>query len=282
MARPRKVGLDYFPLDTVLDMKIECLEAEHGLTGFAVWIKILQLAYQSESGEANFTDVIRRKTFGKRLGITWETIEPVIDTCLNVGLFERNLWETSQVLSSNGIRARIDAVSTERAKDRERQRTSPVRPLKENTKKRESKSRVKGKSGKLPGTAHFPSDNSSPTQLPESFNSYGVAEALNSWIDYRKEIKRPLVASSISAIVKTWAPLGELRFCAAVEFTISKGWQGLREDDRLPMAGNGTPRDFIERRTARQETVVEKAKALRAAQDAIMNPKQNKLAVEEN
>ena len=42
MARPLKDGVDYFPLDTVLDTKFELIEAEYGLTGFAVVVKLLQ------------------------------------------------------------------------------------------------------------------------------------------------------------------------------------------------------------------------------------------------
>ncbi len=45
MARRGKQGLDYFPLDVVIDDKVELLEAEHGLSGFAIYIKLLQKIY---------------------------------------------------------------------------------------------------------------------------------------------------------------------------------------------------------------------------------------------
>ena len=45
MARQPKQGLDYFPLDVHTDDKIELLEAEHGLTGFAIYVKLLQKIY---------------------------------------------------------------------------------------------------------------------------------------------------------------------------------------------------------------------------------------------
>lgn len=43
MARPQKEGLDYFPLDTDIaeDEKILYLEAETGLEGFAIYVKLL-------------------------------------------------------------------------------------------------------------------------------------------------------------------------------------------------------------------------------------------------
>ena len=45
MPRPIKNGVDYFPLDVHLDKKFELIEAEFGLTGFAVVVKLLQRIY---------------------------------------------------------------------------------------------------------------------------------------------------------------------------------------------------------------------------------------------
>ena len=45
MARPSKIGLDYFPLDVTVEDSIELLEAECGLSGFAILIKLWQKIY---------------------------------------------------------------------------------------------------------------------------------------------------------------------------------------------------------------------------------------------
>ena len=47
MARPLKTGLDYFPLDVSFDDNIELLEAEEGLEGFAILIKLWQKIYSN-------------------------------------------------------------------------------------------------------------------------------------------------------------------------------------------------------------------------------------------
>ena len=49
MARPQKEGLDYFPLDTDIaeDEKILYLEAETGLEGFAIYVKLLSTIYRN-------------------------------------------------------------------------------------------------------------------------------------------------------------------------------------------------------------------------------------------
>ena len=48
MARPVKQNLDYFPLDCNLDQKFQLLEAEHGITGFGIIIRLLQTIYGEE------------------------------------------------------------------------------------------------------------------------------------------------------------------------------------------------------------------------------------------
>lgn len=114
MARPRKEGLDYFPLDTILDYKWEAIEACHGLEGFAICIKLYQECYKYSSGEVDYSDVIRRITAEKRFGITEETFFEIINTAVNVELFDKNMWNDSKILTSSGIKKRIDMVSTER------------------------------------------------------------------------------------------------------------------------------------------------------------------------
>lgn len=46
MARPSKDSLDYFPLDTNLDVRWDFLEAKYGITGFGLLIKLLQEVYK--------------------------------------------------------------------------------------------------------------------------------------------------------------------------------------------------------------------------------------------
>lgn len=66
MARPKKIGLEYFPLDCQMDDKVEILEAVHGLEGFAVYVKFLQAIYQTEAGELDMAVLFRWQTLAKR------------------------------------------------------------------------------------------------------------------------------------------------------------------------------------------------------------------------
>lgn len=119
MARPKKQGLDYFPLDTTFDDEIEMLEAVHGNDGFAVWIKLLQTLYRTDNGELDYSDILRRKTLAKRANISEETLSEILETCVRLGLFE---WvdEEKTVLASRGVKKRMDKVKEEREKARKR------------------------------------------------------------------------------------------------------------------------------------------------------------------
>ena len=44
-GRQNKVGLDYFELDCHMDEKVRLIQAEYGLKGFAVFVKLLQEIY---------------------------------------------------------------------------------------------------------------------------------------------------------------------------------------------------------------------------------------------
>lgn len=120
MARPLKVGLEYFPLDCQMDDKVEMLEAEHGLEGFAVYIKLLQAIYQTEAGELDMSIVFRWKTLGKTYGISPENLRNIVSTCLEVALFDRDAFENRQMLTSEGVQKRLGKVASLRQKDRSR------------------------------------------------------------------------------------------------------------------------------------------------------------------
>ncbi|NLG16965.1 MAG: DUF4373 domain-containing protein [Fibrobacter sp.] len=143
MARPIKTGLSYFPLDTVMDDNVEALEAEHGNSGFAWLIKFWQSAYRTENGEIVFRAEYSRKILAKRADITLEKQDSIIHTCLEVGLLDAEAYKNG-ILTSSGIRKRLEKVNKIRASERERKGNSfPAgKPLENNRK-------TSGKGGKV-------------------------------------------------------------------------------------------------------------------------------------
>lgn len=65
--------------------------------------------------------------------------------------------------------------------------------------------------------------------LPQVWDFPEARSALESWIQYRIEIKKPITQSTLTGLIKKYDPL---LFIESVEFTIEKGWIGLREPDK--------------------------------------------------
>jgi len=111
MARPKKQGLDYFPLDTTFDEKVQALETLFGNDGLVWIIKFWQSAYRSDNGQVNLS-----KYFGeihaKNCRLTIEKQAEIIKFCLDVPLIEKI---NEGIYSSSGIRKRISAVSKQRS-----------------------------------------------------------------------------------------------------------------------------------------------------------------------
>lgn len=106
MARPTKEGLDYFPLDTDIDQddKIALIEADFGIEGFGIVIKLLMKIYSNgyfyEWGE------VEQKLFGRRINVDINLLTDVVNACINWGLFDRTVLREYQVLTSAGIQKR--------------------------------------------------------------------------------------------------------------------------------------------------------------------------------
>lgn len=107
MARPIKSGLDYFTLDTDIDNdpKIEFLEAKHGLQGFAIFIRLLARIYRAgyylQWGEREAL------VLSKRINVNINSINEVVNDCLNEGLFDPIQYTNHRILTSTGIQKRF-------------------------------------------------------------------------------------------------------------------------------------------------------------------------------
>jgi len=106
LARPQKEGLDYFPLDTDIaeDEKILYLEAETGLEGFAIYVKLLSTIYRN-SYYMMWTET-QLSIYSRRFFVDKNTLSTVVSVCKNIGLFDKNLFEKYQILTSHGIQSR--------------------------------------------------------------------------------------------------------------------------------------------------------------------------------
>ena len=115
MGRPTKTGLDYFPLDVDIDDSIELIEAEYGIAGFGIVIKLWQKIYKN-GYYIEWNDDMEL-LFARRINTEITLIKSVINSCFLRNIFNKHVFETYGVLTSHGIQKRyITACLTSKRK----------------------------------------------------------------------------------------------------------------------------------------------------------------------
>ena len=124
MGRQNEVSLPYFELDCHMDDKIELIEAEYGLKGFAIVIKLYQRIYGGEHGYyCDFTPdialLLAARLCGSSGGVSGKVgtasgegslpgfpknlITDVVAASIRRGIFSERLFKEYGILTSNGI-----------------------------------------------------------------------------------------------------------------------------------------------------------------------------------
>jgi hypothetical protein len=112
MARPQKEGLDYFPLDVDVDQddKVALIEAQHGVTGFAIVVKLLMKVYKN-SYFYKWTEK-EQLLFSRGINVDINTLQDVVNDCVKWELFSGKMYDKYQILTSKGIQLRyLEATS---------------------------------------------------------------------------------------------------------------------------------------------------------------------------
>ena len=108
-------GIPYFSLQTCLDEKFELIEAEFGLTGFAVIIKLYQRIY-SRGYYCDWTKEVEL-LFSKSIGLAGgNSVSEIVGGALRRDIFDRALYNAHNILTSKGIQSRyFEAVKKRKA-----------------------------------------------------------------------------------------------------------------------------------------------------------------------
>lgn len=106
MARPIKEGLDYFPLDVDIDQddKVAIIEAQYGIVGFGIVIKLLMHIYKN--GYYYQWTEKEQLLFARRVNVDINEVGDVIGDCMRWGMFDESMFSAYQVLTSKGIQKR--------------------------------------------------------------------------------------------------------------------------------------------------------------------------------
>lgn len=115
MARPHKRGLDYFPMDvhTDADERLGIMEGKFGLSGFGLFIKLLQHVY-AQGYWCNWTED-EVCLIAKRVGTTPEYITEFVDFLAVRGIFSKQMLDDMNILTSRGIQERYFAACARRS-----------------------------------------------------------------------------------------------------------------------------------------------------------------------
>jgi len=101
IARPHKAGIDYFPLDTSFDDSVELLKLEFGSRAVGVLISLYQKIYSS--GYYTLWDEDIQMLFARSACEGKELIAKILERALERGIFDKNLYETYNIITSAGI-----------------------------------------------------------------------------------------------------------------------------------------------------------------------------------
>lgn len=108
-----KVGLDYFPLDVRMDDKIGLIEAEFGLIGFAVVVKLYQKIYGQQGYYCEWTPEVAL-LFSKEIGTGHNVVSEIVKSAVRRGIFDPSMYEKYHILTSRGIQKRYIEASGRR------------------------------------------------------------------------------------------------------------------------------------------------------------------------
>lgn len=111
-----KAGIDYFPLNCRLDEKFELIEAEYGLKGFAVIVKLLQRIYGEHGYYCEWNDDIALLFARQVLSCSGANnlIASIVAASVRRGIFDQTLFDKYGILTSKGIQKRYLEITYKR------------------------------------------------------------------------------------------------------------------------------------------------------------------------
>ena len=113
MARPLKGGVDYFPLDCHFSDSVKLLQAEFGMTGLGVLIKLWQKIYGDKGYFCEWNKEVAL-LFAQEVGLGGNTVSEIIRACLRRGIFHQKMFDEYGILTSKGIQERYLAATNRR------------------------------------------------------------------------------------------------------------------------------------------------------------------------
>lgn len=121
MARPLKDGVDYFPLDTHTDsdVKFQLIEAQYGLVGYGIILKIYQMIYSNKGYYCEWNTLISTISASKwscvDFPVTENQVSKVVRDAARYGIFDKEMLNKYGILTSIGIQKRYFGIAKRRS-----------------------------------------------------------------------------------------------------------------------------------------------------------------------
>jgi len=110
-----KIKLDWFKLDCQLDDKMELIESEFGLIGFAVVVRLFQKIYGGEGYYCEWNEDVAL-VFAKRNNVGASAVSEIVSAAVKRGIFDEGMLAKFGILTSHGIQQRyFECVSRRKA-----------------------------------------------------------------------------------------------------------------------------------------------------------------------
>ena len=261
MARPCKSGIDYFPLDVSMNDSVKLIEAEFGLIGFAVVVKLWQKIYGGNGYYCEWTEEVAL-LFSRELGLGGNAVSEIISAALRRGLFDKRLFEKYKILTSQGVQKRyFEAVERRKGLEVQKQyllinaanysinvNNNPINVC-NNEENVCNNPQIKEKKSKLNKTKlNKTKPNNTLPEIPSE-----LSEVWTAFVEHRKELKKPMTETAALLNFNKLMKLsgGDIEKANEIlKQSIENGWQGLFELKEANKNGQG----IQHRRTVKKPT----------------------------
>jgi hypothetical protein len=245
MARPQKQGLDYFPHDTDAsnDEKLEAMELKHGLTGYALYFKLLERIYRQANLELDVSDAETLQILSRKWHISTKNLTGMIGTAVRLGLFDKDAYLSAKILRSSAICRRASGILEKRNSMKQRyldlkEHVSDAETIPETgvsaeflSDKDKDKDKVKDKE-EIKETITKETIQKKEYVLPDWIKQ----ETWDAFLEMRKRIKKPLTDYGCQVAIKKLRKLKDegQNPNEILDASIMNSWQGI-----YPERGNG-------------------------------------------
>lgn len=116
MARPLKVGLDYFPhdVDASQDEKILLMEAKFGNDGYAFFFKMCERIYRTSGARLDISSPLTIKVLANYCKVREKKFNLMLKFSEEVELFSEEVEQNRKTISSRAIQRRANNVTRQR------------------------------------------------------------------------------------------------------------------------------------------------------------------------